>query len=303
MHYSTIQRLSFAKYLFSVAVEQSRAPEILASASILTFHDSAEFFLQIASEHLNVGKKQPNFMDYWDLFSETFGEDKFPQKEAMRRLNKARVALKHSGTLPSKLDIEAFRAATTLFLQEATRLVFEIDFNEISLIEYVPSEEARNHLKEAEKLCLASNFDDALVEVALAFEKMISEYEEDKRDLGFGSPFFFGNDMTFMSSFHMGLNGSEFRDIARFVDNVKESIEAMQRAVKILALGLDYKKYSKFKRLLPYVSRVLSGDYVVQKRAGGRGPEPDEKYVRFCIDYVIDSAIKLNEFNYSITEG
>lgn len=302
MHYSTLQRLAFAKYLFSVAVEQSRAPEILASASLLTFHDSIEFFLQIASEHLNVGKKQPNFMDYWDLLSDVLGADRFPQQEAMRRLNKARVALKHSGTLPSRLDVEAFRAATVLFFQEATKLVFEIEFADISLIEYVPSEEARNHLRKAETLSLDSKFSDATVEIELAFEKMISEYESNKRGLGIGSPFFFGKDMTFLSSFHMGLNRHEFGDIASFVDNVKESMEAMQRAVKILALGLDYRKYSKFKLLMPHVSRVLSGDYDVQQFAGRR-PEPDEEYVMFCINFVIECAIKLNEFNYSITES
>lgn len=303
MDHSTLQRLAFAKYLFSVAVEQSRAPEILASASLLTFHDSIEFFLQVASEHLNVGKKQPNFMDYWDLFSGALEIDSFPQKETMRRLNKARVALKHSGTLPSKLDVEAFRSAVTLFFQEATMLVFELEFTEISLIEYVPSEEAREHLRKAESLSAGSQFNDATVEIALAFEKMIAEYESDKRELGFGSPFFFGKDMTFLSSFHMGLNRNEFRDIANFVDNVKESIEAMQRAVKILALGLDYRKYSKFKLLMPHISRVLSGDYIVQQSAMGRRPKPDDEYVRFCIDYVIECAIKLNEFNYSIAKS
>lgn len=242
-------------------------------------------------------------MDYWDLFSDALGPGRFPQKEAMRRLNKSRVALKHSGTLPSKLDIEAFRSATTLFFQEATRLVFELEFKEISLIEYVPSEEAREHLRKAESLSEDSHFNDATVEIALAFEKMITEYEADKRELGIGSPFFFGEDMTFLSSFHIGLDRHEFRDIANFVDGVKESIEAMQRAVKILALGLDYRKYSKFKLLIPHVSRVISGDYIVQQPVMGRRPKPDDEYVKFCIDYVIECAIKLNEFNYSISES
>lgn len=304
MHHSILQRLAFAKYLFSVAVEQSKAPEILASASLLTFHDSIEFFLQIASEHLDAGKGQPNFMEYWDILSDAIDTDTLPQKEAMRRLNKARVALKHSGTLPSKLDIEAFRAATTLFFQEATKLVFKIEFSEISLIEYISSENARNHLRRAENLIRNSEYNDAASEIALAFEKIIFEYESDKRGLGVGSPFFFGRDMAFMSSFHMGLNRSEFPDIARFVDNVKESIEAMQQAVKILALGLDYRKYSKFKLLMPHVSRVHSGDYVVQQVGfASRKAKPDEEYLKFCIDFVIECAIKLNEFNYSITES
>jgi hypothetical protein len=303
MDHSTIQRLAFVKYLFSLAIEQSRAPEIMAAASLLIFHDSIEIFLQIAAEHLNVGDKQPNFMDYWDLIPKKLPVSELPQKESMRRLNKARVSLKHSGILPSKLDIEAFRAASDLFLQETTKLIFEIEFTSISLIEYVSPEESRNHLKKAEEFCGDAKYEDATVEIALAFDKMIFEYESSKRDFGFGSPFFFGSDMTFLSSFHIGIDMIESRKIARFVDNVKESIEAMQRAIKILALGFDYRKYSKFKLLLPHITKVLSGDYIVQKRSFGRSPLPDKEYIEFCIGYVVECAIKLNEFNYSLSKS
>ncbi|PNF84495.1 hypothetical protein CXK93_15475 [Stutzerimonas decontaminans] len=236
-------------------------------------------------------------MDYWDFLSDALGEA-LPQKEAMRRLNKARVALKHSGTLPSRLDVEAFRAAAALFFQEATRLVFGVEFSEISMIEYVPSEEARNHLRKAEALKVNGELNSAAVEIAVAFEKMVDEYEADKGGLGTGSPFFFGENMTFLSSFHMRLDRREYPDMSRFVDSVNESIGAIQRAVKILALGLDYRKYSKFKLLTPHASRVMSGDYVVQQFAG-RADELNEQYVGFCIDYVIECAIKLNDFNYS----
>jgi len=51
-----IKRLAFIKYLYKLAVDQSRRPEPLCSASILTFHDAVELFLQLASEHLDVGK-------------------------------------------------------------------------------------------------------------------------------------------------------------------------------------------------------------------------------------------------------
>jgi len=302
MHYSTIQRLAFVKYLSSLAVDQSRAPEIMASASLLTFHDAIELFLQISAEHLNVGNKQPNFMEYWDLLPNKLPVSELPQKETMRRLNKARVALKHNGTLPSKLDIESFRAASSLFFQEATKLIFEIEFGSISLVEYVFPEEARDHLRNAEEFCGNAEYEDAATEIALAFEKMLSYYESNKRTIAFGSPFFFGNDMTFLSSFCLGIDRGESREIARFVDTVKESIQAMQQAIRILALGLDYRKYSKFKLLLPYISRVLSGEYIVQNRVPSSQPLPDKEYIEFCLRYVVECAIKLNEFDYALNE-
>ncbi|HBX87013.1 MAG TPA: hypothetical protein DEG09_00170 [Marinilabiliaceae bacterium] len=95
-----MQRLAFIKYLYTVAVEQSKQPEPLSSSSILSFHNSIELFLQLASEYLDVGSKSPGFMDYWELLEPKLTEGGLTQKESMRRLNKARVALKHHGTLP-----------------------------------------------------------------------------------------------------------------------------------------------------------------------------------------------------------
>jgi hypothetical protein len=42
---SIVRRLAFIKYLYAVAIEQSKRPEPLCSASILTFHDAIELFL------------------------------------------------------------------------------------------------------------------------------------------------------------------------------------------------------------------------------------------------------------------
>lgn len=55
----------------------------------------------------------------------------------MKRLNKARVQLKHYGTSPSKLDIEAFRATVTNFFDENTPKIFGIDFSSVSLVDLV----------------------------------------------------------------------------------------------------------------------------------------------------------------------
>src|SRR6266496_2832550 len=114
-----MRRLAFARYLFTLGVSQSKAAEPLAPASLLTFHDAVELYLQLASERLNVGKAQPNFMEYWDFINPKLAPEELPQKESMRRLNKARVALKHHGTFPSKLDVESFRATTASFFEDS----------------------------------------------------------------------------------------------------------------------------------------------------------------------------------------
>lgn len=296
LQHSVIRRLAFIRYLFQTAVQQSHAPAPLNASSILTAHDAVELFLQLASEHLNEGSGHPGFMDYWGLLDKKLDPGELGQKESMRRLNKARVALKHHGTLPSNLDIEAFRASVTNFFEENTPLVFDLELHEVSLVEFVSPDNARALLLEASDLIDSDDPLAALDKIAVAYADMISDYEDRKRDRFGRSPFFFGRDLTFHSAFFMGLQNVD-RKLAQYVDYVKESIEAMQDAIKVLALGMDYRKYSKFKRLIPVVQKAQRGAVVQRMRGEDDSPSLDD--ARFCLDFVIESSLALAEFDYS----
>ena len=297
---SVVKRLAFIKYFYKVAVEQSQRPEPLCSASILTFHDAIEFFLQLASEYLDVGKKQPLFMEYWEILASKLPKGMPTQKESIRRLNRARVALKHQGTSPSKLDIEAFRASATNFFEENTATIFDIKFSEISLIELVQCEETKNNLKESEQLLEENKIEESLDKVAISFTQLIDDYESRKRGHFGRSPFFFGESLTFLSSFHMGIDRSQVGKLADFVDKIKESVEALQVAVKILSLGVDYRRYVKFRLLTPHIDRALAGNYLISRGNWGERGLPNTVDVQFCIDFVIGSAVILQEFDFNI---
>lgn len=300
---TTVRRLAFIKYLYQSAISQSKAPPPLNCASILTMHDAVELFLQLASEHLNVGAASLGFMDYWDILNKKLDPNQLEQKESMRRLNKARVALKHHGTFPSNLDVESFRASTTSFFHSNTQIVFDVTLDEVSLIEFVSPASSRQKLKDALDNINNDEILVALEKIAIAFMEMLVDYEDRKGARFHRSPFFFGREMTFLSSFFMGLKRGSLsrqeRKLSDFIDNVKESIEAMQEAIKMLALGIDYRKYSLFKQLTPNVRRVLSGDWVVD-RMFKENEMPSHEDAKFCIDFVIESALALAEFDYTV---
>ena len=295
--HNTIRRLAFIRYLYQTSLSQSYAPVPLSCASILMMHDAVELFLHLASECLNAGPPPPEFMKYWDILSEKLGCD-LEQKESMRRLNKARVSLKHYGTLPSQLDVESFRGSVTNFFNDNSPLVFGIAIADVSLVEYVNPESSRNKLKEAETALAEGDTLSALDKIALAFAEMIQDYETRKQDGFYNSPFYFGRDLHFLNSFFMGLGHDSFSD---FVDRVKESIEAMQEAIKILALGLDYRKYSKFRQLTPHLNMVMSGNYSIVRRFQEEN-KPSIDDARFCIDFVVESALALAEFDYTVMQ-
>lgn len=154
---SIVRRLAFAKYLHGVGIDQANKAEPLSSTSILTFHDAIELYFQIASEHLDIyvdPRKNTFLMNYFDLLKPKLPESVEVFKRAsVKRLNSARIALKHHGTLPSKFDIESFRVAVSEFFTDNTPIIFGIEFSQISLVEFVNPERVRTHLKEAEAVC------------------------------------------------------------------------------------------------------------------------------------------------------
>jgi hypothetical protein len=83
------RRLAFSKYLLTLANAQSKQPEPLASAALLGFHDAIEFFLQVASEKLNVGKPKIEFLEYWDLIAPKLAPNELPQREAEQTRERA----------------------------------------------------------------------------------------------------------------------------------------------------------------------------------------------------------------------
>lgn len=292
----TMQRLAFIRYLYTRGVEASRRPEPLSAASILTFHDSIELFLALASEHLDVGGRDSGFMEYWELLKPKLPDDGLTQKRAMRRLNKSRVALKHHGTLPSKLDIEAFRASSTSFFEENTPLVFGIDFTSVSMTRLVQYAQARASLEQADLLLREKDDrEEALGLIAVAFHQVVDGWELSKRGPLGDSPFFFGKRLTRLDSFLIKVPD---RNLTKFIDAVIDSIGSMQSAMKLLSFGLDYRRYVKFRLLTPGVVGVYEGGYTVHRFE--RDDLPSLEDCRFCYDFVIECAMHLQAVDFEL---
>lgn len=299
-----MERLAFIKYLYTFGMEQSRKTEPFAWTSVLTFHDAIELYLELAAEHLDVSKrlKELAFMQYWDLLNPALikkGRRELTQKIVMDKLNEARVSFKHHGIPPSKSIIEDLRPYVTNFLEENTPNIFDIEFSSISLIELVKCQAAKDTLKEAQRLLKDDKTEEVLDKTALAFVQLIDDYENRKKDEFGRSPFFFGKSMTFLSSFHMGI---PHRDkLADFVDHVKESIEAIQESVKVLSLGLDYRRYARFHLLTPVVLRLWAGEGKMNYSLSRISKiVPTKEDAQYCIDFVVESAVTLQAFDFEV---
>ena len=286
MDSSTVKRLALVRHLFNVGVEQSRQAEPTNCISLLSFHDAVEWFLQLTTEHYGISKQDQTFMGYWDVITAKLGEP-LHQQEAMKRMNRARSQLKHHGILPASTDVESFRVSTTNFFIENTPLVFDKNFDTISLVDFVNSQNVRSKLLDAQEMIKNDRVKDALKEIALAFEIMVDEYRRDESNHR-SAPFYFGSNLAFLNSLFMREGGK----MGEFINRVGEAITPMQNAVTILCLGLDYRKHVKFKSIAPNVTRLLPGYDVYEPEKCGT------QDLQFCFDYVIESAIHLQNFDY-----
>ncbi len=299
----TMERLAFLKYLYGVGIEQSQQPEPLAAASILTFHDSVELFLELSCEYLNAGpenRKKSDFMDYFGHVKSVVGND-LQQREAMRRLNDARVSLKHHGSLPSKLSIAAYRANTTCFFEQNTPTVFGVEFNAISLINLVQNVEARANLEKASNFIQLGNRGEALAEISLAFARIINQYTDREKHLATQWLSLNKYNQSFGKIIidNVKVNPAESIEQMRdFLFVLERNLEYVQNGVNILGLGLDYRRYIKFKTLAPSVVRIphapVGKEYVTISTEAVQEATLDE--CNFCMQFVIDSAIRIQQF-------
>ena len=278
---ANIRRLAFIRYLYSLAEEQAERPEPTCAVALLLFHDAAELFLQLSSEELNTGATRPEFMEYFTLLNEKLKPGHLSSQESMRRLNKARVALKHHGTLPSRLDLDSFRATAAEFFRANTRLVFRLDLEDVSLVRLIGYEPARSCMLQADHEIEAGNRTRALEQIALAFEHLIT-HEERKQGTSQYPPIF--------SLSRSDLEDVSSRELPRYLEGLEALVKRLQADVRWLSLGLDLRRVRRFRQLTPEAVVAPSGVSDVWTVDLSQTSNQD---VDFCYNFVIEAALRL----------
>jgi hypothetical protein len=222
-------------------------------------------------------------MAYWNIINGKLTGEQMGHDAGMRRLVKARMDLKHGGILPHQMTIEMARATLTGFLEDTTPLIFGIEFNAISMANLVACEAARNCLEEAPQLMRSGQLFESAVKCGLAFAHLMDDYGERMRAK-------YGYDARFFSAFHRD-RGSRLDALDKMVDR----IYALEEDLRIMSSELDYRSFRKFRFLVPTIVMTHGGDYQVIRT---KSQSPTLEECRFCFDFVIDSAIRLQEFDY-----
>jgi len=297
-----MRRLAFARHLYNIGVEQSRRPQPFSAVAILHFHDAVELFLHMAAEHFGENTNNVQFMQYWDRIEPHLSGHRLAERESMRRLNMMRVNLKHHNNYPAPLSIEGSRASVTSFFEMNTPLVFDIEFTDVSMLNLVEYQETRARLEVAERLMQERKVDEAITESAVAFAALMDAIEAKlykrygRSPFSFGSPVILGNLIGGVPSAY-SINPTPGRFAQELAFQVHAELEKVQRAMKPLTMGLDYRRFARFQLLTPHVWKAIGRDEYMSDATTRDEPFTLEES-RFCFDFVIESALHLQEFDF-----
>ena len=275
-----IRRLTLIKYLFNQGVEQSIKAEPVRGFSILQFHDATEMLLKLAIEHKNIKKKENGFRSYWELLPE------LTHKESIMDLNSRRNSLKHEGHIPGKEDILYCKMICEEFLKQSTKNIFGLAFSEISLANLISYNGTREYLVAAEKFLTDKNYIGSIEQSKKAFEELLFEYKSTK--------LIFGQNAFDIST------GPRTSSIGR-VSSTDMSVRDIISVTQILALGIDFKQYSKFMTLTPKTYREASTGHVrIQKKIDPKFNS--ESNAQFCLSFVVGTSLNLQDFDFELDE-
>jgi hypothetical protein len=251
------------------------------------FHDAAEAVLSLAVSRLcsGVDPAKLTFADYFRRLEEA--SCSLPFKAEMLRLNSVRVDVKHQTIVQSPETIAEMRSVTTAFLAEAGILLFGRSITEVSELQLVEDAETRVELEGAERELSRGGHKDAIAHAAVAFHRLMYRHELRWADAWGRSPFrSHHHGFSFVQRQQLGPLTAYFGDVMREVEDVRAMI-------RNIAFKLDFARYVKFASLAPHVFHTASDAYLPEWVGDPGVPEErTEAHARFCIDFVVDTALE-----------
>ena len=282
-----IRRLALPRFLFRAGVAVLEESGLYTSGLATSlFQDSVEAFLRILAEAgvVNVGPHVA-FDVLVDKVSESY-RTVSEHKAGLFRLNKARVGFKHHGISVSQEDALHFRETARAFLEGIALGELGLRFQRASLVSVIGHRRTKNWLRKAQDAVEASDYKKALEHAAAAFAIYVKARSLHRAPV--------------TSHRHWGPTsvdyGSADRELRQSLNEFSRwtvaHFEEIHRDLDLLRHGVDIMAYRRFVSLTPNVALSLSGAKTTMWRLGAT-PEPTKEDTEFCIDFVVDSALRI----------
>ncbi len=246
----------------------------------------AKLFLALACEMKDAGKKNMGFLDYFDAFK-TATQNELTQRKGLSRLNDARVSMKHYGTWPNRDVLSELETIATLFFRENSPRVFSVDFDSVSMVDFIECAEARSSLREAESHLGAGKYPLACRSAGVAVAYAKEAIKASVAELG-------GSFWPNTSNLQLDQSDPWLREIEGFARNTEKRISDLQKGMADLATGIDRRDpdWRRFSILTPAARIAMSGK--PRTSVTNRTEEnPTKEDAVFCLNFAVEVCMRL----------
>lgn len=274
-----LKQLLLCKRLFTESnLYAERGDSVSSGLAASLLQDSAELFVWTLIKEKGVSVKDgaPFTGNLESL--RTAG---FPLQHGTRLLdlNKARIGFKHYGNLPATEEVSKYKKNVEEFLCTGFKQYFEIDFDELSLVDLVNDVEIQGRLKEAERLILESDFQAAITQIAITRVILFARLK--------------GFIPTVDSHLKEGdtiISGMYHRYGFKLFSFISDYMGRLREAILVSLLRLPLQDYAFLNKELPVAVITMSGEWSTRIN----NPEKyDEKICRRAILCLVNVAIRL----------
>lgn len=277
------ERLSLIRYQLMIAEQQAQQPSPLSSLALGTMQDAVESMLSLVveREHITTAKRN----DFLQLLDSVAGWVQGTPpisgfRPAAAAMNLARVNFKHHGNQAESNTITRHLGNSKELVDELARRVFGVALESISLLLFVQNEQVRDHLGKAQSEWGAGDCAEAMQQMRLAFDRLIQDYEQ--RKSWHPGKSLFSTKPSFLPSVF------DLRGAGREIEKAFEWLESLDRWVKMVALGIDMRRYAFFEAYAPLATYTLGGEVYFHQRDG---ISPTENDFGRCFKFIVDTAL------------
>lgn len=292
-----LKRLSFAKYLISIGNLNSENIIPFSAIAILNYHDAIEFLFELILEENGISSNKYKFMECFDEINNLIEKrNKSPSllRVSLKKLRDIRANLKHKGYFPSENDIKEVKSLTNTLFIEICEKLYSYKYDDINLVHLLNDSKTKDYLLQINK-----TDDDKVVikNLSLAFEYLLKDYENNKKTIYVKSPYQFLKKRP-ITAHDLKLNNKD--PMKKFVDELNDNLFYLEENLKILAFGINFNEYAKFRNIVPDVTWFMSGVPMVNFR----GNETiNENELNFCLNFIIESALRMQQFDFEIPDN
>ena len=173
-----IKRLALIRYLYKTAERQAQLPLPTGALAVLSFHDCIEWFIITAGEHLDINVAHGTLIEQFDRIATT---TRLSNKAVLVKVISTRKELKHRLTIPALSSVLEICNGTKIFLIENSSVLFEVNFEDLSLKDLVQDTLIKRHVENALALREKKDYIESMHEIAYANARVIEKFRLNMR--------------------------------------------------------------------------------------------------------------------------